>query len=416
MATDRLTRQELGWLLAQEARSAANMLRKGVSGLKIEEAPASAEFSLTLDALDDAVKKFSSLQAGGTTHTRRGRIDVASLLLELAPQASINLEPGSGTEVFAEEAELKRMLQVLLTMGAPSGEDRSSIRIRHQEDQIRVEVELGPDSSAIPGIEKAWLHRMAVRHGGLLDFERNIVILRLPAGSEKREVDELRRELAAAQEQGEMYAREIAAMFIQKGQEEALPQVGETSSLASFSGSVAAILSSILAWPQEEWTSKLPLLVDAFKQSSQDRSTWIHIDLEQFLLAVRGAHRERAKSKGITLCGETFSAKIQGDPQQIRLLFTCLFEQAIEAAPDSSSVISSILPGGRGVFFEDHGIAVPVSARGSFLELRGDTPSSERSGVFLLGLAASLATSCGATLFLEDAIEGGFRVSVIFKE
>ncbi|RYE82832.1 MAG: sensor histidine kinase, partial [Myxococcales bacterium] len=243
MATDRLTRQELSWLLAQEARSAATMLRKGVSNLRIETAPTITDVSTTLDALDDAVKTLATLQSGGPAHARRGRIDVAALILELAPHATLNLEPGTGTEILAEESELRRMLQVLLTFGTPPGGGSASIAVRCHDGEIRVEVALGPDSSGAAGIEQAWLHRMAVRHGGRLGLEGNTVTLQLPAGAEQREVEELRRELAAAQEQGEMYAREIASMFATgPAADEAPVSSAHEPSLGALCGSLAATL------------------------------------------------------------------------------------------------------------------------------------------------------------------------------
>src|SRR5262252_6131299 len=100
--SERLTRQELTWLLTQEARSAAEKLRKGVA-VRIAPETASAGASSIepeLDALDDAMKMLASLHAGSATRGRRGRIDLASLVWELAPNARVSIEPGSGTEVF----------------------------------------------------------------------------------------------------------------------------------------------------------------------------------------------------------------------------------------------------------------------------------------------------------------------------
>jgi hypothetical protein len=114
------------------------------------------------------------------------------------------------------------MLQVLITMGSSStGAGEASSRsgamatVRRQGDVIRVSVTLGPDSSVGARTEYAWLHRMTVRHGGKLELEQGAVSLELPADADndKIEMAELRRELAAAQEQGETYARELASMF-----------------------------------------------------------------------------------------------------------------------------------------------------------------------------------------------------------
>jgi signal transduction histidine kinase len=420
MTTDRLTRQELSWLLAQEARAAASMLRKGVSNLKIEEAPSGSEVTSTLDALDDAVKTLATLQSGGTSHSRRGRIDVAALLLELAPHASLSLEPGSGTEIFAEEAELRRMFQVLLSMGAPTGEGGSAINVRHQGEQIRVEVELGPDSSAVSSLEKAWLHRMAVRHGGQLAFEGNLVALGLPAGAEKRELDELRRELAAAQEQGEMYAREIAAMFAQKGQEEPAPQATRGPSLPSLCGALATALRPELLALRDELRpagqhrlAPLLALVDAldrFGRAPADRSP---VDLGRALRDAASAHQGRAERRKVTLRGEAPAMTVQTNPEALALLLDLLFEQAIEASPASSAVTFALSPEG-GLAIEDGGTAIPADARQALLELRLDPCSLGRPHGVQLGLASALASALGASLRLDDASGGGLRVSVIF--
>src|SRR5579859_6864557 len=149
MSRGKLTRQELGWLLTQEAQGAAERLRKGVTALTQAPPPPGADSSgmdATLSALDDAMKMLSSLHNRPTgIRGRRGRIDVASLLWEVAPEARVSIEPGSGTEVFGDEAELRRMLHVMLGHGSGTG---STVAIRREGDEVVVSVVLGPDSSA----------------------------------------------------------------------------------------------------------------------------------------------------------------------------------------------------------------------------------------------------------------------------
>ncbi len=105
----KLTRQELGWLLTQEAQGAAERLRKGVTALTQAPPPPGTDASgrchgvdATLSALDDAMRMLSSLHnRPSNIRGRRGRIDLASLLWEVAPEARVSIEPGSGTEVTA---------------------------------------------------------------------------------------------------------------------------------------------------------------------------------------------------------------------------------------------------------------------------------------------------------------------------
>src|SRR5215510_10764588 len=221
--SDRLTRQELTWLLTQEARSAAEKLRKGVAVLSTEirgqTDPPAPNVEPELDALDDAMKMLATLHTGSATRSRRGRIDLAALLWEVAPNARVSIEPGSGTEVFGDESELRRMLQVLVgsTNFASSGSEMGApeLSIRREGSEIRVSVMLGPDSSANAETERAWLSRMATRYGGRLELEGATESILLPAdgANDQREVADLRRELEAAQRQGEAYARELAAVF-----------------------------------------------------------------------------------------------------------------------------------------------------------------------------------------------------------
>ena len=214
MSKGRLTRQELGWLLTQEAAGAAERLRTGVQILKSNpppEAGGAAGLDATLDALDDTMKMLSSLHNRPVRVTgRRGRIDLAALLWEVAPDARTAIEPGSGTEVFGDEAELRRMLQLLVEHGSGAG---SQVSIRRDGDMVKVAVVLGPDATATAEAERAWLSRMATRYGGRLDLEGGMEIFSLPADAERVEREALEKELDEARKQGEAYARELAAAF-----------------------------------------------------------------------------------------------------------------------------------------------------------------------------------------------------------
>lgn len=224
MTSDRLTRNELTWLLAQEARSAAQKLRQGVgipTGLEITPAPMIEEgtggVESTLNRLDDAVNMLASLHGHATTRGRRGKIDLAALVWEVAPEARVQLEMGEGTAVFGDEAELRRMLHVLIGMsGDPSTTGGTpGVTIRRNGDEVRVGINLGPDTSTSFETERVWLSRMAVRYGGRLELDGSTrtLILGADVDTHRRELESLKRELAAAQAQGEAYARELAVLF-----------------------------------------------------------------------------------------------------------------------------------------------------------------------------------------------------------
>lgn len=223
MSQERLTRQELSWLLAQEARGAARALREGVQQLtgpapgpaiEIKTAPA---VETNLDTLDEAIARLGELQMGSRTAARRGRIDIGALVCEVVPNARIAMDTGSGTEVFGEEQELRRMIHLLVSQTNSSPMDSESARpdveIKRDGEWVKISVELGPDSSATAELERRWLSRMATRHGGRLELEGGTETLFLPADRATDEMAELRRELEQAQQLGEAYARELAAAF-----------------------------------------------------------------------------------------------------------------------------------------------------------------------------------------------------------
>ena len=262
MGGDRLTKNELSWLFAQEARSAAVKLRAGVSvpppppepGISITsvDAEATAGVEGALNRLDEAVSALASLHGHPIGRGRRGKIDVAALLWEIAPEAKVQIEMGDGTAVFGDEAELRRMLQVLIAQsGDPSGGSATQeIAVRRRGDLVWVEVPLGPDTPATHETERAWLSRMAVRYGGRLDLEGGVQRLSLAADVDEtqRELDSLKKELAAAQAQGEAYARELAALFSKGETQQGPPSVvSRPSHRAPGDDSLAVLVAALRA-------------------------------------------------------------------------------------------------------------------------------------------------------------------------
>ena len=143
MPPERLTRHEISWLLAQEARGAAKSLRTEVVQRRAPSDPhrLGEPVETTLDALDDTIEMLSALNVGGRNKGRRGRIDLAALLVEIAPNARVALEPGAGTEVFGDEGELRRMLHLLVAQasGRTPGESNIPVRIRRQGSAVILE-------------------------------------------------------------------------------------------------------------------------------------------------------------------------------------------------------------------------------------------------------------------------------------
>jgi len=385
--SERLTRQELTWLLTQEARSAAEKLRKGVlAGPEVRGAtvPPGPSFEPELDALDDAMKMLATLYAGGAARGRRGRIDLAALLYEVAPNARVSIEPGSGTEVFGDETELRRMLQVLVGSTNPAGGGGEmgtpELSVKREGSGIRVSVMLGPDSSANAGTERAWLARMATRYGGRLELEGGTASIMLPAdgATDQREVEDLRRELEAAQRQGEAYARELAAVF---SYSQSSPPRFSSHPAESNKGLNA--ISAMAAGVSVQLRSLFRALSRREPSASTERSpsyppspgdpielgTELVTDLARlaecpvyesvqhvnFADAVRSAMAEleaRAARRGVILKGQIPShADIESRPATAALLARTLIHDAILATPSGSMVKVSVEPKSKGVHF-----------------------------------------------------------------
>jgi hypothetical protein len=472
----KLTRQELGWLLTQEAQGAAERLRKGVSALT--QAPPAPDVDTsgvdaTLSALDDTMKMLSSLhQRPVNPRGRRGRIDLASMLWEVAPEARVSIEPGSGTEVFGDEGELRRMLHVMLGHGGGSG---SAVTIKREGDEVVIGVVLGPDSSATAEAERAWLSRMAIRYGGRHELEGSTERLALPAeGVEARDdVEKLRKELDEARKQGQAYARELAAVW--SAGEEAVgpstsPPMPTTSAvdrhavLARFSGGVAATLRAILSPVGREVADLRP--APPSRRSAPDLEP-SRIDLDERLESVRrkllvvqdfvaelGAigdsdpqepAREvdvldavrtevrgleaRAARSGVTIevhaVGEDPVAHpfARVPPKSLAVVTRALIGHAISASPRGSSVIVSVCAptgeSGTRLIVDDAGTILPAVARRALVALEVEPGTFGRPSSVALFAAGEIVSAQGARLEIADApVEGhgggGLRVTVTF--
>jgi two-component system OmpR family sensor kinase len=489
----RLTRQELGWLLTQEAQGAAERLRRGVQVLTKPPPPPSQPppeeegsapppsqpglgVEASLAALDDVMQMLSSLHAKPAVgRGRRGRIDIASLIWEVAPEARVAIEPGSGTEVFCDEGEIRRMLHVLLGHGSGLG---SSVTIKRDGDEVRVAVALGPDSSATADTERAWLARMAIRYGGRYELEGGLESLTLPAGdaSARDERDALRKELDEARKQGEAYARELAAVFAQ-GEE--LASVASQSSfppaaaafgpseerfavLSRFAAGVAAELRALLSPLGREIHALKSQQTAAPGMSSrppppnaeggEDRLETMRrrlASVQDFLSALASvgeldpteaktevdvADLARAAARGLATRLERYGVEIDLSlpdgpamakvaARAVVVLLRELLVQAVSASPPGGRVRLSMAPKTRTlgvrITVDDSGPALPASARRALLGLELDPGTYGRPSAVPLYVAAEIVGWQEGLLELGDApVErgagGGLRVTATF--
>lgn len=477
MSKARLTRQELGWLLTQEASGAAERLRLGVQVLKTNAPPppsaspgaesvdplAQTGLDATLNALDDAMKMLSSLhQRPSAVRGRRGRIDLAALIWEVAPDARVSIEPGSGTEVFGDEGEIRRMLHVLVGHGTGAG---SAVTIRREGDEVRVGVVLGPDSSATAEAERAWMSRMAIRYGGRYELEGGAEVLSLPADgvSERNEREALRRELEEARKQGEAYARELAQVYTQEGAATASPSTFPPAHpmpaqerfgvLSTFAGGIAAELRTVLsaaarqlppprpaaaaggppqsvteplAQAEERWDTVRRALARAQdfvgalahlggldpEESTSD------VDLAEAArttAATFSGRAERGEVK-ITVAGES-TLVVRTAPRAVAVLLREIVAQAIAASPRGAEVtitVEDVAGHGPRLTVDDGGAPLPGPARRAFIGLQLEPGTYGRPTSVPLYVASEIASWRGATLELADAPAGGLRVTVTF--
>jgi hypothetical protein len=354
----RLTRQELGWLLTQEAQNAAERLRSGVQILRTQAPPSlpsldappdPVSVDASLDALDDVMRMLSSLHqqtSAGAATPRRGRIDLAALLLEIAPDARVSIQPGIGTEILGDESDLRRMLQVML--GHASG-DGSSATVRRDGDDVRVSVALGPDSSPTAETERVWLGRMAKRYGGRHELEGGTEVLVFPAAALERD------------EETAVFASVAAPV-----------EVDLASAARDAVQSAAAIANR----------ERVNLLVHGAHDANDDGRVYVWAQAKAIFALVRG-----------------------------------LVENAIISSPEGSEVNVSVLLANNGcarLVVDDGGPPLPVSARKSFLLLASHAGAYGRPSALPVFMAAELAACQGATLEISDAPSGGLRVAVAF--
>jgi signal transduction histidine kinase len=465
--TDRLTKNELTWLLAQEARTAAQTLRRGVGMSSSDELPTptvttieegSGGVESTLNRLDEAVSMLASLHGHPVPRGRRGKIDLAALVWEVAPDARVQIEMGEGTTVFGDESELRRMLHVLI---GQTGDPRSSgatpgVTIRRDGDEIRIGVNLGPDTPAAFTAERGWLGRMATRYGGRLELDGSMQTLVLAADvdMQRRELESLKKELAAAQAQGEAYARELAAVFTRDTMTPSSappPPMGaprpsrmpssSNNGLAvlvaaerALSAELRGILSAVgrdIAPLRErggdvgEIAGSVARHVNAASELVSDLARLGTCpvgelprlaDLAELLREAVRSERGRAHRHDVQVVIEGAESSEQLlEVGTMTVLLQVLVDHAIEASPAGATVTVGLAekPGEVHVTFDDVGPSLPPSARGSVLSRDFDALAHGRPPGLALIAASTIAAHLGLVLDLEESPGKGARVRLI---
>jgi two-component system OmpR family sensor kinase len=456
--SDRLTRQELTWLLTQEARTAAERLRKGVAVLaapeirSVESPALQHSVEPELDALDDAMKMLATLHTGSTSRGRRGRIDLAALLWEVAPNARVSIEPGAGTEVFGEETELRRMLQVLVGSSSPTGSGTEmgtpELAIKREGGEIRVSVTLGPDASANAETERAWLSRMALRYGGRFELEGGVESILLPAdgANEERELDVLRRELTAAQKQGEAYARELATVFAYS--QSPPPRFSSKPAEANVELSVLVGMAAGMGAELRGIFSVIERELGAARDGSERASGALaqklasagelvtnlvriaqcpvheslqHVDVADAVRAAMAEELARATRKRVTLTPRVpASLDVESRPGALLLAARLLIAEAVSATPPGGEVKVSVAGDSatRSVrlLVEDGGAPIPTEAWSAVVSAQLDPASLGRPSTITLFCVQTIAHHLGAyfgTVQREGVSRGAVELRIV---
>ena len=462
--TERLTKNELTWLLAQEARTAAQKLRRGVgmgppeesltAPVIIEEGSGGVES--TLNRLDEAVSMLASLHGHPLSRGRRGKIDLAALLWEVAPEARVQIEMGEGTAVFGDESELRRMLHVLIGQGGDPGSAHGTpgVTIKRHADEIRIGVNLGPDTPASFTQEKSWLARMATRYGGRLELDGSMQTLVLAADIDlqRREVETLKKELAAAQAQGEAYARELAAVWTRGDTAPGVPSplapsnvprpsrmptsMGDglavlVAAVRALSGDLRGILAAIgrdlaplrdhegdvgdtAASVGRHITGASEVVADLARLGSCPIGELPRpIDVADLLRDCVQGERARAQRHDVQIAlSSPESAEDTIEVGALTVLLQVLIDHAIEASPAGGSVNIELTetPVAFVITFDDTGPSLPPSARASVLSRDFDAIALGRPQGLSLIAASTITSHLRLTLDLEEGPRGGTRV------
>lgn len=469
MTADRLTRNELTWLLTQEARSAAQKLRQGagiVPGSPETVPPpvtivdeGSGGMESTLNRLDEAVSMLASLHGHQAPRGRRGKIDLAGLLWEVAPEARVQIEMGEGTTVFGDEAELKRMLFVLLGQGGDPGTAGGApgVTIRREGDEIRIGVNLGPDTPATFEAERGWLSRMAIRYGGRLDLDGSMQTLVLAADvdTHRREMESLKKELAAAQAQGEAYARELAAVFTRDTTISSipgpppLPGAGfpRTSRMPPSGDGLAVLVAAVRVLgadlrgilsaigrdiaPLRERAGEVGEIAASVGRHVTGTSELVadlarlgacpigelprQADVVELLREVAQSDQPRAARHDVKVTLSTPDTLEELIPTAtLSMLFQVLLDHAIDASSPGSEVLVTAVDeeGGAVITFDDTGAVLPPSAQAGVLSRDFEAIAPNRPRALSLIAAQSIAAHLHLVLDLEASPKGGTRVRV----
>jgi len=336
------------------------------------------------------------------------------------------------------------MLQVLVGSNNPTGGTSEmgtpELSIRREGSEIRVSVLLGPDSSANAETERAWLSRMATRYGGRLELEGATESILLPAdgATDQREVEDLRRELEAAQRQGEAYARELAAVvsYSQSPPPRFSSQPADANktlnALAAMAGGMSTQLRSLFTsigrgissstgnqgsgpngsdWLAEPMDIANEIVTDLVRLAECPiyESTQ-HLNFADTVRAAMAELESRAIRRGVALKSHIPGhADLESCPAAVALLARTLIHDAIVATPRGGQVTVSVESKEKHLHLlvTDGGPPIPEPSHLALAASRADPSSVGRPSTIALSIAHALAQHLGAQIDLAPPLGEG---------
>jgi signal transduction histidine kinase len=312
-----------------------------------------------------------------------------------------------------------------------SGDGPAEVTIRRQGEWVRIRVELGPDTLATAELERRWLSRMATRYGGWVELEDGTQSIFLPAdgASDQREVVELRKELEQAQQLGEAYARELAAVVAagdSRSEIPTMPPERREERLELLQTTSLALQRSLRHWFDGLRADTVALLGDgadtsplAARLSSGSELLFdlalvtecrvdeqrTNTDVVELVREAMSAVEQRAARHGVTI--ETMlppKALIETRPSQLRVMLRALLHHAFHATPRGDHVKISLIPTEMGLLLavEDGGPTVPEASRVDVLQHRVDPASFGRPAGVALLVADAVGSALGGTLAMRE--------------
>jgi signal transduction histidine kinase len=280
------------------------------------------------------------------------------------------------------------------------------------------------------------------------------LVLAADVDMQRREVETLKKELAAAQAQGEAYARELAAVFsrgdahpstappppIPPPRPSRMPSssrdglavliAGVRALSADFRGILAAVgrdlaplrdregdVGEIAASVGRHITGASEVVADLARLGSCPLGELPRpADVADLLREVVRSERGRAQRHDVEIALEVpESADVVIEVGAVTVLLQVLLDHSIEASPAGATVSVALVekPGELHVTFDDVGPSLPPSARGSVLSRDFDAITSGRPHGLGLIAASTLSSHLGLVLDLEESPRKGARVRLV---